>query len=210
MSGRTRMILTGVGVALVCAAFFFFFIRSRQADLADVKTEIAQEQSRTLELQAELARLKDLQANAPQLEAELARIRQLVPQSHQVPNFIFQVQEAANQSGVSFVQITPELPKTPPEGASVAEVRMGLSAGGGYFAIQDFIRRLYALDRAVRIDTLNLTVETTEGGGTDLSLVTSTRIFFELPVAPGAATTTPTGTTPAPGETAAPAESPVS
>ena len=57
-----------------------------------------------MQLQAQLQQLKQLQANAPKLQAELDDIRKLVPQTHEVPNFIFQTQQAANQAGVSFLQ----------------------------------------------------------------------------------------------------------
>jgi Tfp pilus assembly protein PilO len=203
MSGRTRMILAGVVSLLVCLAFFFFFIRPRQSDLSDVKAQVVAEQERTLTLQAELTRLQDLQARAPELEAELARIRQLVPQTHQVPNFIFQVQDAANASGVDFVSITPELPKAPPEGAAVAEVRMILGTGGGYFAVQDFIRRIYDLDRAVRIDNLSLSAEESSTGEITLTVSTAARMFFEVPSVPAPVTETTT----TPSETPSPSPS---
>jgi Tfp pilus assembly protein PilO len=160
----------------------------------------------------QLQALQQLQENAPELEAELQRIRQFVPTNHEVPNFIFQVQEAADESGVDFVQISPELPKQPaedPTGTTLAQVRITIGATGGYFAVQDFMRRLYELDRAVRIDTMSVAAggETSQGGdqsGT-LTVQMTTRIFFELPAGtvPGA-----TGTVPAPTETVAPEGSP--
>ena len=212
MTPRTRMILVGVGAALVCLLFYFFFIRGRQSDLQAVRDQVAAERSKTIELQAELARLEELQDQAPQLQAELAEIRQLVPRNHEVPNFIFLVQDAANEAGVDFVQITPELPDIPPEGAALAEVRATIGAGGGYFAIQDFVRRLYNLDRAVRIDNLTMSGGAAEGedqaGPTTVTFTGVARIFFETPAAPAPATgTAPAGTAPATTTTPAPAAS---
>lgn len=190
MNPRTRLILSVLGVLVILVAFFFFFIRPRQQELGRVETEIETEEARTAQLQSELARLQDLQANAPQLEAELARIRGFVPQDDEVPNFIFLVQDAANAAGVDFVQITPELPKPPPEGAALAEIRAQIGAGGGYFAIQDFIRRLHNLDRAVRIDGLTLSGEEEETGEVNVTLSSFARIFFEAP-APATGTVDP-------------------
>lgn len=188
MSPRARMILSILGVVVVLVAFFFLFIRPRQQELARVEESIESEESRTLQLQAELQRLQDLQANAPELQAELAKIRGFVPQDDEVPNFIFLVQDAANAAGVDFVQITPELPKPPPEGAALAEIRAQIGAGGGYFAIQDFIRRLHALDRAVRIDNMTLSgQEDTTTGEVRITMGSAARIFFDAPAA--AATT---------------------
>ena len=184
MRPRTRLILAVLGILVVLAAFFFLFIRPRQQELTRVNDEIEAEEARTVQLRTELARLQELQANAPELEAELSKIRGFVPKDDEVPNFIFLVQDAANAAGVDFVQISPELPKPPPEGAALAEIRATVGAGGGYFAIQDFIRRLHAMDRAVRIDNLSLTgVEDTETGEVVITLQSVARIFFEAPVA---------------------------
>lgn len=208
MSGRTRLIIAGLVGLVLALALFFFLIRPRQTELGEVREQIEAEEQRTQSLQAELTRLRALQDNEPQLRAELAELREFVPRHHQIPNFIFQVQDAANRSGVSFLQITPELPKAPPEGAALAEVRIQLGASGGYFAIQDFLRRLYALDRGLRIDLLQMAGETAAAGEVRISLNTTSRIFFDLPTAAvggtvdpatGTVTETPAGTpTPTP------------
>lgn len=184
MTGRSRMILAIVGVVIVWILFFFLFIRSRQGELATVRTNIEAEENRALQLTTELNRLKDLQERAPELQAELAKIRELVPLEHEVPHFIFLVQDAATESGVTFLTITPELPKTPPEAAPLAEVRMSIGANGGYFSIQDFIRRLQELDRATRIDSISMGADTEEG--VTITLDIQARIFFELPAPPEA------------------------
>jgi Tfp pilus assembly protein PilO len=188
--------------------FFFLFIRSRQGELAQIRTEIEAEENRALQLTTELNRLKDLQQRAPELQAELAQIRELVPQEHDVPHFIFQVQDAATEAGVSFLDITPELPKTPPEAAPLAQVRMAITAQGGYFALQDFIRRIHELDRATRIDTISLGVEEAVAPIT-ITADMQTRIFFELPAVPAATEsadnvpppTAPVGASPTPAAT---------
>lgn len=204
MSTRTRLVLSILGVVVVLIAFFFLFIRPRQQELGRVRDEIETEQARTVQLETELARLKDLQANAPELQAELAKIRGFVPRDDEVPNFIFLVQDSANTAGVDFVQITPQLPKPPPEGAALAEIRIEIGAGGGYFAVQDFIRRLHALDRALRIDNLALSgAEDETTGEVNLTLTASARIFFEPP-GPAAAAVDPATGLPATAPTPAP------
>ena len=216
MNARTKIILTVVGAFLICLLFFIFMIKPRSSELAERKTQIEEAETETARLNRELAALRELKENAPKVQAQLAEVREKVPQANEVPNFIFQVQQAANSSGVGFVQITPELPKNPPEGAALAQIRITIGAKGGYFAVQDFIRRLTRLDRAVRIDLMTIggvedELEARERGRTDLQIVA--RIFFELP--PGTAGTTTTGTTatpppatPPPATTPAPVTSP--
>ena len=197
MSGRNRLIATIVVALLVLLLFYMFFIRPRKAELAEVRTQVEAEEALTVQLRATLNRLRALQEQAPQLEAELAEIRELVPQKNQVPNFIFASQEAANEAGVELNILSPELPKTPPEGAQLAEIRLQLAARGGYFAIQDFMRRLIDLDRALRIDIVTMSAAAdAESADTIVSLDITARIFFELPVVE-APTTVPQPTDPA-------------
>lgn len=199
MSTRARLILAVAAALVVCVAFYFVAVRARQNELASVNDEIVAEEARTIQLRSELARLQELQEKAPELEAQLAEIRQLVPQEHDIASFVFQVEQAAQSSGVAFVHIDPELPKAPPEGAPLAEVRLAITAKGGYFSLQDFVRRLYSLDRAVRIDLFNLVGQEEQGdevgaAGFTIDLDITARMFFELPegaatgaVAPGTA-----------------------
>jgi Tfp pilus assembly protein PilO len=201
MRGRGRLVVAILAVIVLLALIFFFIVNPRREELNQLRADITAEEQRTQQLEAELARLQALEANAPELEAQLARIREFVPLRPEVPNFIFQVQEAANRAGLDFVQITPELPKQPPEGAALAEVRMTIGAKGGYFAVQDFIRRLYDLDRALRVDNFTLGFESDNFGLIRLNMSGAARIFFELPDTVG--TTTP-GTTTVPAATPTP------
>jgi Tfp pilus assembly protein PilO len=178
---RARMILAIVATVVVVALFFFLFIRSRQSNLAQIRSDIEAEENTSIQLTTELNRLKDLQERAPQLQAELAEIKQFVPENHEIPNFIFLVQDSATAAGVDFLSMAPELPKVPPEQAPLAEVRITIQAKGGYFSLQDFIRRLHNLDRAVRIDSLTMAEASEEGGPVEIAMEILARVFFELP-----------------------------
>ena len=223
MKDRRRIIVAAVAVLFVCGLFYMFFIRPRSSEVTKARAAVVAAESEQQQLQLDLQRLEELKENAPKLNALLERIRGYVPKDDEIPNFIFQVQEAANTAGVSFVQITPELPKPPAQPAPLAEVRITMTSSGSFFSLQDFIRRLYTLDRALRIDTLALAAAGAgpEGaqasGGSDtetvaaeegeLTLTIAARIFFELPegVAPGATVppeTTPSEETPPTDETA--------
>ena len=208
MSQRSRLILVIVAGALLCVAVYFLLVRSRQGELTTLNDSIAAENSRTSQLQVELERLRDLQRRAPELQAELDRFRGLVPETHEVPNLVLMIDEAAKESGVTFADIIPELPKAPPEGAALAEVRMTIGGRGGYFALQDFIRRLYDLDRALRIDSITMSAAESETGELAIDLQVIARVFFDVPGATGAVTGAPPNTTAPPVETPAPETTP--
>ena len=220
MNGRNRIILSSIGVVLVMALLFFLLINPRRGELAEAREAVDAARVETTTLQGELSRLEGLQAQAPELQAALDEISELVPDEDRVSNFVFQVQEEANKAGLDFISITPQLPKPPPEGAPLGEVKIDLGAKGKFFEIQDFIRRLTELDRAVRIDGFTMAAVEDEETSEDLvELTASARIFFEpleaavggVPAEPGAASTAPApAPTPAPSTeaTPAPTESP--
>jgi Tfp pilus assembly protein PilO len=199
------MIIAIVAGVIVCLLFYVVAIRPRQSELSEVRAQVGTEEAKTQSLQSQLAQLEALQRQAPKLQADLADIRELVPEDDQVPNFIFQVQESANEAGVDFVEITPELPRTPPESAALAQVRITLGAEGGYFAVQDFIRRLYDLDRALRIDGLSMAQISPEAA--TVTFTATARIFYELPAGTPPITTAP-GAVPPPAPAPAPTTSP--
>lgn len=213
MKERARLIIAAVILVVGLLAVYMLLLKPRQNELNDLRTQVAAEESTSSALQLELARLKSLQENSAELEADLTAIRQLVPTTDEVANFIFLVEETAEDSGVDFVDIAPQLPKPPPEGAALAEVRVNIGAGGGFFAVQDFLRRLYDLDRALRIDILDMTgAPAPDDNGTLVTVDVTARIFFELPagasstpVQPEQPTVGDPGTeTPAPGGEASP------
>lgn len=203
MRGRSRVILAAAGVVVVCLLLYFFFVSPQRDELAQVRADVESARITTTQLEIELQRLQELQANAPALQAELAKFREFVPLRPELANFIFQVQDAANAAGLDFVTITPALPKAPPEGAALAEVRSEIGAVGGYFSLQDFLRRLYNLDRALRVDTFGISVQSTEEFGVRLTMTSAVRVFYELPAAAA-----PTTTTPVPGATPSPTATP--
>ncbi|MDQ4058892.1 MAG: type 4a pilus biogenesis protein PilO [Actinomycetota bacterium] len=210
MKEHKQVILGSVGLVLVMALMFFFLINPRKGELAEAKEAVKAADTETVVLQTELTRLEGLQKNAPQLQAALDQIRELVPEDDNVSNFVFQTQQEADKAGLDFVSITPQLPKPPPEGAPLAEVKIDIGAKGTYFTIQDFIRRLTELDRAVRIDGFQMKAVVEEG--TEESLIELTavaRVFFEQPaggaVTPGVAPVPATAPTPAPSTEGTPA-----
>jgi Tfp pilus assembly protein PilO len=198
-----QVILGGVATILVMAMIFFFLVGPRKETLAKTEKQVVAAESQTVVLETELARLESLQKRAPQLQAALDEISDLVPEDNRVSNFVFQVQQEANRSGLDFISITPQLPKPPPEGAPLAEVKVDIGARGSFFTIQDFIRRLTELDRAVRVDGFSMATIEVEGSEDKVELTASARIFFEQPAGGVAAAS---GAVPVPGTTPAPPE----
>jgi len=204
MKQHKQIILGTVATVLVMAMMFFFLVGPRRAQLKETGAQVVAAESQTVVLETELARLESLQKRAPQLQAALDDISDLVPEDNRLSSFVFQVQQEANRSGLDFVSITPQLPKTPPEGAPLAEVKIDIGAKGSFFTIQDFIRRLTELDRAVRVDGFTMAIVDEEESDDVVELTASARIFFEQPAGTAAATAPATEPTEGQATTVAP------
>lgn len=196
-----RNILIFALVMLAVLVAWFFLIWTPQANKIEETTAAAdqtEQQARALKL--EVDRLRELERQAPQLRERAAKADTAIPGDPQLAQFILQVQEAADASGVDWVSVAPTPPAAAPDTAApdaraVLEVVLDMSVQGGYFQVQDFITRLETLSRAVKIGSVGLTAGSDEPTRLEASL--SMKMFVSAP-APA-----PTATTPQPSQTGA-------
>jgi Tfp pilus assembly protein PilO len=205
-----RVLLAGVGGALVVLLLWYFLLWSPRGDaIADAKEREDAADNALQELQAERQRLEDLRNNEAATRARIEQLRQSIPDEPNLAQFILDANDAANQSGIDFLSIAP----TPPAASSAApvpdpnapanaqaaappaEISLTISITGGYFQVLDFVNRLNRLTRIVVID--GLSVGAGEGGA--LSVQLTGRMFVtSVPAgtaAPGATGGTPAGVT---------------
>lgn len=167
MSVRLRAILLGAGFLVLVVAWFFLGFNPNRSRINELRDEQEEVEASITRLEAELARLEELQRMEPELRAQFTRLQDAVPEDPRIPDFILQVQEAANLAGIEFLSISPSLPAafTPPGGeggaANLQAIAVSIQTTGRFFALEDFIIRLEKLARAVRINTFGLS----PGGG---------------------------------------------
>lgn len=164
MSVKMKVALSVVGVVVILAGWFLMVFRPNQQKVSDLRDEIEATQEEIVALEAQLLRLQALRDRAPELREEAARFSLALPTSPRVPDFILQVQEAADQAQVDFLTITPSLP-APFEGGTsgLQAVGVSISTTGSYFTLQDFIHRLERLDRALRVNSFSLSTPDEDG-----------------------------------------------
>lgn len=164
MSLKMKVALSIVGVVVILAGWFLMVFRPNQQTISDLRDEIEATQEEIVALEAQLLRLQALRDRAPELREEAARFSLALPTSPRVPDFILQVQEAADQARVDFLTITPSLPAPFQGGTSgLQAVGVSISTTGSYFTLQDFIHRLERLDRAVRVNSFSLSAPGQDG-----------------------------------------------
>ena len=190
---KPKLILIGVGAALLITAVWYFALWSPQGkDLDAAKADEVAAEQRASELSARLTRLKKLEANADVLERDRALLATAIPTADQLDAFLLQVNERAARAGVDFVSIAPQQPGG--AGAAPGAVASGptpiglqMQVTGDYFALLRFMEQLRDGERLVTVENLSLT-----GQGNEMSASIGGRMF----IAPSVAVPTVTPTTP--------------
>jgi Tfp pilus assembly protein PilO len=193
---KAKLILIGVGAALLITAVWYFALWSPKGeDLDKAKADQAAQEQRASELTARLARLKKLEANADVLERDRALLATAIPTADELDNFLLQVNERATAAGVDFMSIAPQQPAaaTGAPGAVAAggptPVGLQMQVTGDYFAILRFLEQLRDGERLVTVENFSLS----KGGeGNQMSASIGGRMFIAPTVVVPTATPTTT------------------
>ncbi len=191
---KPKLILIGVGAALLVTAVWYFALWSPQGKkLDEAKAEQAAAEQRSVELQTRLTRLQILERNADVLERDRALLATAIPTADELDDFILAVNERATKSGVSFVSIAPQQPGAAgaaPGAATAGPTPIGLQiqVTGDYFALLRFLEQLRDGERLVTVENFSLS----KGGeGGEMSASIGGRMFIAPAVViPAAAPTT--------------------
>ena len=188
-------VLAAVAVVVAMVLAWWFLLWSpRNRSYNDANLAAQQAEGQVTQLQAQYNRLLSIKQQIPQLEAELAKLQTAVPDKPQLDQIILNVNDAAVQSGVQLLSITPTPPATassavgaaaaPATGAPPA-IRVSLSLKGSYNQVLDYINRLDALPRLLVIDTVGLNSNAagpSAGSATGTGATTATTTQAELTI----------------------------
>lgn len=185
MRRRVLIFILALIVVLVGYYFLAFSPQSDRIEQATADADAAEAQVQKLKI--ELARRQELQARAPQLREQAKTLDDAMPNDPQLAQFILQVQDSANISGIEWLSVNPTPPAAGTSGFQVVALTMNVE--GGYFQMQDFLVRLETLSRAVRIDGLNLApAGSTQGRGSPkLTAALTMKLFVAAPPPPASA-----------------------
>lgn len=184
---RRMLSLYGGICAVLLVAWFMLLWSPKSSELSSAKTRRTAAESKAAELETRVARLQASLQRSPELQADLDRVRSAVPTTPDLPQFILDTDDAASRAGVEFLSITPTPPA--PGTSGPTEVRLSMTAKGGYQSMLDFLDNLLTMRRLVVVDEVTITPDED-----DLNASISGRMFTSAPppVPPGtAAATTP-------------------
>ena len=218
MSAMKRNAIIGIvaSALVVILIWYFAFYKPTSDDVSKTQEEVTTAQREQQALEATLARLEELDRNAPQQQATLQKLDAAIPSTPDLADFIFQANTAAADSGVDWVSIAPTPPAASTSGGPTV-IALAIQVNGGFFQVLDYLNRLEDLPRLVVTDTISvaaggstgsatgsttqttLSTSTSNSGAPTLSVALGSRMFTTataVPAAPGG-----TGTAPAAGST---------
>jgi Tfp pilus assembly protein PilO len=129
---RTELLVATAGIVLVMVVGTLLLVRPKQQAVAqataDRNAAIADSQA----LRDEVRALEALKADAAQLRAKAEQAKAEFPTTPNLPALVNALQDAAGQSGVDLIAITPAAPKASTVQPELAEIATGVNVRGGY------------------------------------------------------------------------------
>ncbi len=156
LEGRPWYLGLAIG-ALVGAAVLGFGYRSK---ISPMNKEIARQESRLVELQAQIQRGEEAEAQLPQfeervgrLELELAKLLKILPNRRNVHELLGRFRSVAEQEDFNLTKVTPG---TEVEQEYFSEWPISVSVEGTYHNLARFFDRMSRFTRIINIDSLKI------------------------------------------------------
>jgi hypothetical protein len=99
---RDRIVVTVVALAAVLGAFWFAVLKPKRAEVADLEAQVTQATGRREAALAEVAKGEQARKSFDKDYAALAELGKAVPVGDQVPSLVYQIEDSAERSRVSF------------------------------------------------------------------------------------------------------------
>ena len=139
---RIQIVLTSLIVVLLAAIFWFLVHTPQQEELADLEASIEAQESQQATLRAQIESLREVRSTAPELESALATASAIIPRDAAQPSAIRQLQQAADESGLTLRTISGQRPTVLDADLGLSNISLSIQLEGTYFQAVDFLRRI--------------------------------------------------------------------
>jgi type IV pilus assembly protein PilO len=173
-TNRTILILGLLVVVLVAVGYYILLLNPLLGNLsASAETRDAKE-AQLANLRSEVAELEAVQRNAPDIERQLLEYSKRIPTQPHIETLIIQVEEIADDAGVTQLSIQPGTPGPPPGGGDYSRVPITMSFEGTYEQLQFFLENARNLSRLMTVNRVTYCVIEPLGGETTCPIETPT------------------------------------
>jgi Tfp pilus assembly protein PilO len=176
VGGKRAPLLAGVAVAALVLIVGLFFVLPKLSEVKDANATLDEARGEQATLGAQLAALKQAEAEAPANRQTIRRTQQAIPETVNQQGFVLLMQNAAVLSSIDVVTITPTNPVFDPA-TGLSTVTNAISVTGSYFAITEFLFKIETLPRAAKVSTVTIAPAPTDTDPSLLSLSASVAVF---------------------------------
>ena len=170
MGGRRAPVFAGVAAAVLVLLVALFLVLPKMGQVSDANTTLTDLQGQQATLSAQLAALKQAQTEAPINRETIRKVQQAIPPTVDQQGFILLLQNAAVQSSIDVVTISPSNPVFD-AATGLSTVTNAITVTGSYFALTEFLFKVETLPRAAKASSVTIAPSPSE---TDASLLTLT------------------------------------
>jgi type IV pilus assembly protein PilO len=195
---RNLLILGSLVIVLLVVGFYFLLLGPLLGRLDEADRQREEREAQLAQLEQEVAELEEVRRNSPEIERQLLELSKRIPTQPEIPTLTVQIEEIAQDSGVTQISLIPGTPDPPPGGGDYTVQPITMSFEGTYEELQEFLRLTRNL---ARLTTVNgITYEALEEDTTTqpeieqlLQVEIEAEVYFQpTEVSSGAAPTAPT------------------
>lgn len=174
---RRAPIFAGAAVAVVAILAVVFLVLPKMREVSSTKEQLAEAEALQSGLRAQLASLREAEAQAPEVRRQIAQLANQVPPTADLPALLRLLTQAADGSAVDFLTVSPGNPIADASG-QFSTIPTSISVTGGYFALDEFLFRLETLPRAAKV----LSISVSPGGATPITTTGAVNLSMQLSV----------------------------
>ncbi len=162
---RNILILALLVLILLAVAYYFLLFSPLRQRYLDAYDERTQREQQVAQLEQQVAELENIQRNAPEIERQILEYSKRLPEQDEIPTLVVQIEQVADEAGVTQLSIVPGSPTSPTNGGDFSVIPITMSFEGTYEDMQELVLGVRNLARLVTINEVTYE-EIEEGGGT--------------------------------------------
>jgi Tfp pilus assembly protein PilO len=201
ITAMQKTIALAVGFVLVAVLIVVLVAMPMFTTLADLEAQKATAQQQLQSAQSLLSRLEEAKSRSAVTEAELLKIGTQMPDSPQLPSLIVELQDIANDAGVSVTSFAPGQPIAG-GGGKYTEISITTAVTAKWDDLLDYLRRIDDSTRLIRVSNVAIspagstTTTSSEDEEADLAVSLSLKAYVIGTNGVLAASVAPTSTVP--------------
>ncbi len=172
-----RGLIFGLLIAVVIAAGWWFLVMTPIGErIVLAEDNLVAEQDQNLVLRGRLNALQKVEDRFIEYQDSVDEMQVSVPPDPQMDTLILQLNQLAEDSGVTWLNSRYSVPAEPLE-SGIREVSIAMTVEGQYFEILGYLYGINEMDRLIRIDGLGMSPSLNEQGFNILSVTVNATTF---------------------------------